>query len=139
VHRLKAFESREAESFFFPFSFDDLPALVVFSFPFPDLPVFFPFILPDPFPLAEVAALRRVRALTSLGSSRVSKAEQVFLANFRSKNPSERVASLRHLRVELVWRRSLAVACHVHKMNKRSSMRVLCGSGRRSSITGIEH
>ena len=107
--------------------------LVAFSFPFLDLA-----IVPDPLPLAEVAAFRRVRALTSLGSSCVSKVD-VFFANFRSMKPRERVASLRYIRVVVVWRRSLPDACQVHNMNRRSRMRVLCGSGRRSSKTGIEH
>src|SRR5271168_2179918 len=110
-----------------------------FSFSFPNLPVPFSFFLPEPFPFAAVAAFRRARALTSLGSSCVSKAEHVFLAKFRSIKPKERVASLRYLSIVVVWRWSLAHACHVHNTNSRSSIRVLWGSGRRDSKTGIEH
>ena len=133
--RLKSFGRVDFffDSCCFPFSFSDLP--LAFSFPFPDLTAF----ITDPLFLADVAAFRRVRALTSLISSRVLKAEQVFFANFRSMKPRERVASVRYLKVVVVWRRSFAVACQVHKINKRSRMTVLCGSGRRCSNTGIEH
>ena len=110
-----------------------------FPFPFPDFGFIFSVFLSDPFLLAAAAAFRRVRALTSLGSSHVSKAEHVFFTNFRSMKPRERVASLRCLSVVEVWRRSLAVACQVHNMNRRSRMIELCGSGRRCSKTGIEH
>ena len=67
MHRLKSF-GQEAEFCYFPFSFLDLP-------------VEFSVILPDPLPLAEVAAFQRVHALTSPDSSYVSKAEHVFFTN----------------------------------------------------------
>lgn len=89
--------------------------------------------------LATAAALRRCRALASLGSSRVSKAAQVLFTQWRSCWPKDFVICPKIWRVDEVWSRSFARACHVHNTKRRLSTILLCGSGNKPSKTGIEH
>jgi hypothetical protein len=90
-------------------------------------------------PRVVAVALRRCRALSSLGSSRVSKALHDFLTQRRIWAPSAFVVAANAWRVDDVCSRSFAYACHRHRIKRRSRIMSLWGLGSRPSKTGIEH
>ena len=81
----------------------------------------------------------RLRAVASFGSSVVENAEQVIALKRRSSQPSNVVTDSMRVRVDSVWIRSLASACHSARRNNRVITISLCGSGSSPSKTGIAH
>jgi len=86
-----------------------------------------------------LAARRRTRAASSLGSRVVLYCEHVLLVKWRSCRPSSFVCDRRDLRVNSVCFLSFAYACHVARSKARSRITLLCGSGNSPSRTGIQH
>lgn len=84
------------------------------------------------------ASLRLLDAASD-GSSLVLYAEQVPFLKARNDIPRDRVTLSRIERVLSVWSRSLANPCQWAKRYSISINRLLWGSGRRPSKTGIAH
>lgn len=69
----------------------------------------------------------------------MSYLEQVFFLNSRRLAPKDAVTSDKITKVCSVCMRSFARPCQWAKVNRSFRMRVLCGSGKRPSNTGIAH
>lgn len=81
----------------------------------------------------------RLRETASRRSSLVWNLEQVCTLKARNEFPKDMVTSSSNCKVSSVWRRSLASPCQYAKRKSNSSNRLLWGSGRRPSKTGMAH
>ena len=107
--------------------------------PFPADFSLFPLRSDTPTLFAAAAAVRRPRAASSDGNSRVSYALHVVAWNWRSSWPSRVVDVSSERRVGSVCSRSFASICQVPSSNSNLARILSCSLGSSPSKTGIAH